>query len=180
MEETVDEQYEEEKKEEKTPGKNEVVMGELESKGEETKEKQKEDVKEDKKEDKEEKGKDAVDLVITKDKKELDLQPAEKQLNVKVENHFKKNLNLMKKASKLRPVYTRPNSKKRRSKKKKKKVKKNHLFLLPKVFSNFAQKDIYHDIYHINYNRIGGLETYPGKFNILITDPKMIRNSRNN
>ena len=91
---------------------------------------------------------------------------------------FKKNLNLMKKASKLRPVYTRPNSKKRRSKKKKKKVKKNHLFLLPKVFSNFAQKDIYHDIYHINYNRIGGLETYPGKFNILITDPKMIRNSR--
>ena len=45
MEETVDEQYEEEKKEEKTPGKNEVVMGELESKGEETKEKQKEDVK---------------------------------------------------------------------------------------------------------------------------------------
>ena len=89
----MDEENTEPQKEE-TPGKNEVVMGELESKGEETKEKQKEDKKEDKKEnkkeDKEEKGKDAVDLVITKDKKELDLQPAEKQLNVKVENHFKR------------------------------------------------------------------------------------------
>ena len=49
---------------------------------------------------------------------------------------------------------------------------------MPKCFSPFAQKDIYHDIYHINYNRIGGLETYPGKFNIKIGDIKEFKTSR--
>ena len=90
---------------------------------------------------------------------------------------FKKNLELMKKASKIKPIYTSANNKKRKVKKINK-LKKDKFNILPKYFIKFAQKDIYHDIYHINYNKIGGLETYPGKFNILITDNKPIRNSR--
>lgn len=91
---------------------------------------------------------------------------------------FKKNLALMKKASKIRNLYT--TSKKRKNKyiKKINKSKKNKTNILPKCFSPFAQKDIYHDIYHINYNRIGGLETYPGKFNIKIGDIKEFKTSR--
>ena len=89
----MDEENTEPQKEE-TPGKKEVVMGELESKGEETKEEKKEVKKEykkeNKKETKEEKGKDAVDLVITKDKKELDFYPAQEIHNDKVESHFKR------------------------------------------------------------------------------------------
>ena len=38
--------------------------------------------------------------------------------------------------------------------------------------SPFAKKDIYHDIYNMNYNKIAGLETYPGKFNIVIDEVK--------
>ena len=43
---------------------------------------------------------------------------------------------------------------------------------MPSGISPFAQRDNYHDIYHINYNKIAGLETYPGNFNIIINDPK--------
>ena len=93
LDQVMDEENTEPQKEE-TPGKNEVVMGELESKGEETKEEKKEVKKEykkeNKKETKEEKGKDAVDLVITKDKKELDFYPAQEIHNDKVESHFKR------------------------------------------------------------------------------------------
>ena len=52
-------------------------------------------------------------------------------------------------------------------------IKKNNIKTLPSYVSPFAKKDLYHDIYHINYNKIAGLETYPGKYNILITDNKI-------
>ena len=92
---------------------------------------------------------------------------------------FKRNLELMKKATKIKALFTAANSRKKvKSIKKHKKSKKDKLNLLPKCFSPFAQKDTHHDIYHINYNRIGGLETYPGKFNILIRDSKTIRTSK--
>ena len=90
---------------------------------------------------------------------------------------FKKNLELMKKASKIKALYTTGNKKKSNTMKRVK-TKQDKLSILPKCFSPFAQKDIYHDIYHINYNKIGGLETYPGKFNILINDTKSIKNTR--
>ena len=91
---------------------------------------------------------------------------------------FKRNLDLMKKASKIKTLYTTGNKKKSMTTKIVKKSKKDKLNLLPKCFSPFAQKDTYHDIYHINYNMIGGLETYPGKFNILLRDSKTIRTSK--
>ena len=91
---------------------------------------------------------------------------------------FKRNLELMKKASKIKNLYTAGNKKRAKTIKKKNKAKKGKLNILPKFFSPFAQKDSYHDFYHINYNKIGGLETYPGKFNVLIRDSKVIRNSR--
>ena len=91
---------------------------------------------------------------------------------------FKKNLELMKKASKIKPLYTAGNHKKKKVLKKIKKSKKDKFYSSPKLFSPFAQKDTHHDIYHINYNKIGGLETYPGKFNILISDLKPILNSK--
>ena len=91
---------------------------------------------------------------------------------------FKKNLELMKKASKIKPLYTTGNHKKTKVLKKIKNKKKDKFYSSPKLFSPFAQKDIHHDIFHINYNKIGGLETYPGKFNILISDVKPIRNSK--
>ena len=88
MDEAVDEQYEEEKQEEKkevTPGNVKEIQ--MVSKGEETKEEKKLEIalKKD-----EEKGKDAVDLIISKDKKELDLPLADKMFNADVENHFKR------------------------------------------------------------------------------------------
>ena len=91
---------------------------------------------------------------------------------------FKRNLELMKKASKIKPLYTTGNHKKTKVLKKIKKSKKDKFYSSPKLFSPFAQKDTHHDIYHINYNKIGGLETYPGKFNILISDTKPIRTSK--
>ena len=91
---------------------------------------------------------------------------------------FKRNLELKKKGNKVNALYSTSNKKKSKTIRKLKKSKKKTYNLLPKVFSTFAKKDVYHDIYHINYNRIGGLETYPGKFNILITDTKTAKNSR--
>ena len=92
---------------------------------------------------------------------------------------FKRNLELMKKATKIKALYTTANNRKKvKSIKKLKKSKKGRFNILPKCFSPFAQKDTYHDIYHINYNKIGGLETYPGKFNILMRESKTIRNSK--
>ena len=49
-------------------------------------------------------------------------------------------------------------------------IKKNNTSTLPPYVSSFANKDIHHDIYYINYNKIAGLETYPGKFNIQMTE----------
>ena len=53
-----------------------------------------------------------------------------------------------------------------------KSMKKKNLNILPIFASPFAKKDTNHDIYYINYNKIAGLETYPGKFNILINENK--------
>jgi hypothetical protein len=87
---------------------------------------------------------------------------------------FKKNLELIKKASKLRAMHTSGNNRKRKISHRINKVKsiKKKIMHLPSCISPFAQKDNYHDIYHINYNKIAGLETYPGKFNIIINDQK--------
>ena len=87
---------------------------------------------------------------------------------------FKKNLELIKKASKLRAMHTSGNNRKRKISHRIKKVKstKKKIMHLPSCISPFAKKDNYHDIYHINYNKIAGLETYPGKFNIIINDLK--------
>ena len=88
---------------------------------------------------------------------------------------FKKNLELVKKSSKTKLMHTSENKRKKlahKINKLKGMKKKNNLNILPTCASPFAKKDIYHDIYHINYNKIAGLETYPGKFNILINDVK--------
>ena len=87
---------------------------------------------------------------------------------------FKKNLELIKKATKIRSTHTSGNKHKKKKLYKINKLKtdkKNNL-KLPTYVSPFAKKDIYHDIYNINYNKIAGLETYPGKFNILINENK--------
>jgi len=86
---------------------------------------------------------------------------------------FKKNLELIKKATKTRNLHTSEN--KRKKKKinnilKIKTIKKNNTNILPPYASPFAKKDTHHDIYYINYNKIAGLETYPGKFNIQMTE----------
>ena len=89
---------------------------------------------------------------------------------------FKKNLELIKKASKIRNIHTSDNKRKKKyinNIHKMKGIKKNNIKTLPSYVSPFAKKDLYHDIYHINYNKIAGLETYPGKYNILITDNKI-------
>ena len=44
----------------------------------------------------------------------------------------------------------------------------------PATKTSFPKKEAYYDIYHINYNKIAGLETYPGKFNIIKSDMKKI------
>ena len=88
---------------------------------------------------------------------------------------FKKNLELIKKSSRMRTFHTSENKRKKlvhKSKNNLKIFKKNNLNTLPAYASPFAKKDIYHDIYYINYNRIAGLETYPGKYNITISDIK--------
>ena len=66
---------------------------------------------------------------------------------------FKRNLELMKKASKIKTLYTTQNKRRAKTIKKNNKSKKGKLNLLPKFFSPFAQKDSYHDFYHINYNK---------------------------
>ena len=93
---------------------------------------------------------------------------------------FKKNLELVKKASKMRHLHTSENKRKKIVHKinKLKGMKKKNLNILPTFASPFAKKDIYHDIYHINYNKIAGLETYPGKFNILLSENKLIPSIR--
>ena len=87
---------------------------------------------------------------------------------------FKKNLELIKKASKIRSTHTSGNNHKKKMLYKINKLKTNNKnnLKLPTYVSPFAKKDIYHDIYNINYNKIAGLETYPGKFNILINENK--------
>ena len=87
---------------------------------------------------------------------------------------FKKNLELIKKANKFRSMHTSGNNRKRKITHRINKVKpiKKHIMHMPSGISPFAQRDNYHDIYHINYNKIAGLETYPGNFNIIINDPK--------
>ena len=84
MDDVVNEGYEEQQKEE-TEEKKPIEI-QLESKGEESKEEKKED----KKEKTDEKGKDTLDLVISKDKKGLELPLADKMFNAEVENHFKR------------------------------------------------------------------------------------------
>ena len=84
MDEAVDEQYDEQQKEE-TEEKKPIEI-QLESKGE----KSNEEKKEDKKEKWDEKGKDTLALVISKDKKGLELPLADKMFNAEVENHFKR------------------------------------------------------------------------------------------
>jgi hypothetical protein len=71
-------------------------------------------------------------------------------------------------------MHTSGNNRKRKISHRINKVKsiKKKIMHLPSCISPFAQKDNYHDIYHINYNKIAGLETYPGKFNIIINDQK--------
>ena len=87
---------------------------------------------------------------------------------------FKKNLELIKKASKFRAMHTSGNKRKQKISHKFNKLKsiKKHNVNLQTYASPFAQKDIYHDIYYIDYNKIAGLETYPGKFNIIINENK--------
>ena len=87
---------------------------------------------------------------------------------------FKKNLELIKKASKTNLTHTSGNKRKKYVQKinKLKSNKKNNLHILPTCVSPFAKKDLYHDIYYMNYNKITGLETYPGKFNILFNENK--------
>ena len=87
---------------------------------------------------------------------------------------FKKNLELIKKANKNNHMHTSGNKHKKLVHKinKLKSNKKNNLYILPTYVSPFAKKDIYHDIYYMNYNKIAGLETYPGKFNIVINEIK--------
>ena len=89
---------------------------------------------------------------------------------------FKKNLELIKKACKFRSLHTSENKRKKKyinNIHKLETIKKKNLKTLPTFVSPFAKKDLYHDIYYINYNKIAGLETYPGKFNIIITDNKL-------
>ena len=87
---------------------------------------------------------------------------------------FKKNLELIKKASKTRVMHKSKNKRKKLIHKinNLKNNKNKNLNTLPFCASPFAKKDLYHDIYYINYNKIAGLETYPGKFNILINESK--------
>ena len=87
---------------------------------------------------------------------------------------FKKNLELIKKANKTHLMHTSGNKHKKFVNKnhKLKSMKKKNLNILPIFASPFAKKDTNHDIYYINYNKIAGLETYPGKFNILINENK--------
>ena len=80
----MDQEYEEQQKEE-TEEKKPIEI-QLESKGE----KSNEEKKEDKKEKSDEKGKDTLALVISKDKKGLELPLADKMFNAEVENHFKR------------------------------------------------------------------------------------------
>ena len=86
---------------------------------------------------------------------------------------FKKNLELLKKSSKTRLIHTSGNKRKKLLHKanKLKNVKKNNLNIVPTTINTFPKKE-YYDIYHINYNRIAGLETYPGKYNIIKSDIK--------
>ena len=87
---------------------------------------------------------------------------------------FKKNLELIKKANKNNHIHTSGNKRKKLVHKinKLKSNKKNNLYILPTCVSPFAKKDTHHDIYYMNYNKIAGLETYPGKFNIVIDEIK--------
>ena len=88
---------------------------------------------------------------------------------------FKKNLVLIKKANKAFSTRVKTQTihkTKTLRHQNKNSSKKKNLFILPTMVSPFAQKDKLYDIYHINYNRIGGLETYPGKFNVLFTETK--------
>lgn len=87
---------------------------------------------------------------------------------------FKKNLELIKKSNKPKIMHTSGNNRKKLLHKgnKLKTLKKNNLNILPNTNNIHPKKESYYDIYHINYNKIAGLETYPGKFNILKTDNK--------
>ena len=89
---------------------------------------------------------------------------------------FKKNLELIKKASKLKTMHTSGNKRKQKIIHKVKKIKNNkkNIFNINTYASPFAKKDTNHDIYHINYNKIAGLETYPGNFNILFNENKIL------
>ena len=89
---------------------------------------------------------------------------------------FKKNLELIKKASKVKALHTSSNKRKPKLVYKVNKIKSNkkNVFNVKTYASPFAQKDTAHDIYHINFNKIAGLETYPGKFNIIMNENKSL------